>query len=143
MPTSGSLTQFVNGLDATGLDRIVGGMTDQSLVPQIPECKIGSTLELVPALEALGVKDAFGPSADFSGLSSIATQISEVKQQATLRISKWGTVAAAATAAVFEPTAAHLTQQVIFNRPFLFLIRDTKTGAILFESAVNNPSVQS
>jgi serpin B len=76
-------------------------------------------------------------------LSSIATQISEVKQQATLRISRWGTVAAAATAAVFEPTAASLTQPVIFNRPFLFLIRDTKTGAILFESAVNNPAAQS
>ena len=142
MPTSGSLTQFVNGLDATGLNRIVNGMTDQMGGPQIPECKIGSTLQLVPALEALGVKDAFGPSADFSGLSSIATQISEVKQQATLRISKWGTVAAAATAAVFEATAAHLTQQVIINRPFLFMIRDTKTGAILFESAVDNPSVQ-
>ena len=143
MPTSGSLAQFVDALDATSLNRVVSGMTEQWLVPQIPECKIGATLQLVPALEALGVKDAFGPGADFSGLSSIATQISEVKQQATLRISKWGTVAAAATAAVFESTAAHLTQQVTFNRPFLFLVRDTKTGAILFESAVDNPSVQS
>lgn len=140
MPTSGSLSQFVVGLNLTKLDGIVGSLTNQAVTPWIPESKIGSTLQLAPALEAMGVTDAFGPSADFSGLSSIATQIREVKQQATLRITKWGTVAAAATAVVIQPTAARANPlTVTFNRPFLFLIRDTKTGAILFESAVENP----
>jgi serpin B len=145
MPTSGSLEQLVGGLDSSDLDRIIGGMTSQYADLEVPEANIGSSLELAPALEALGVKDAFGPSADFSGLSSIATQISEVKQQATLRITKWGTVAAAATAVVIQPTLARVTPNRVldFNRPFLFLVRDTTTGAILFESAVNNPAAQS
>ena len=140
MPTSESLSQFAGTLDPGTLEQIVNSMTDQAVVPSIPECKIDSTLQLIPVLQALGVTDAFGPSADFSGLSPIATQITEVKQQATLKITKWGTVASAATAVVDQPTAARTTTPVTFNRPFLFLIRDTQTGAILFESAVNNPA---
>jgi serpin B len=141
MPTSGSLSHFVSTLDAGSLRRIVSSMSNQTLTPSIPECKIGSTLQLAPALQALGVTDAFGPEADFSGLSSIATQITAVKQEATLKVTKWGTVASAATAVVAQASAARINPlTVTFNRPFLFLIRDTKTGAILFESAVNNPA---
>jgi serpin B len=138
MPTSGSLSQFVGSLDSTSLNGIIGGMSRQAVSPLVPELKISSHLQLVPALQALGITDAFGPSADFSGLSPIATEISEVKQQATLRITKWGTVASAATAVVSTATALVTTRSLKFNRPFLFVIRDTKTGAILFESAINN-----
>jgi serpin B len=140
MPTSGSLSQFVGKLDASGLNHIISNMTDQTVNLSIPECKIGSTLQLAPALQALGVTDAFGPAANFSGMSKIATQISEVKQQATLSITKWGTVASAATAVISIATAARISVPLTFNRPFLFLVRDTKTGAILFESAINNPT---
>jgi serpin B len=138
MPTSGSLSQFVGSLDSTSLNGIIGGMSRQAVSPLVPELKISSNLQLVPTLQALGITDAFGPSADFSGLSPIATEISEVKQQATLRITKWGTVASAATAVVSTATALVTTRSLKFNRPFLFVIRDTKTGAILFESAINN-----
>jgi serine protease inhibitor len=59
MPTSGSLEQLVGGLDSSDLDRIIGGMTSQYADLEVPEANIGSSLELAPALEALGVKDAF------------------------------------------------------------------------------------
>ncbi len=142
MPTSGSLGQFVRSLDAACLNGIIGGMSNQAVDPLVPQSKISSSLQLAPPLQELGITDAFGPGADFSGLSTIATQISEVKQQATLSITKWGTVASAATAVVSIASAIRETRSVMFNRPFLFLIRDTKTGAILFESAINNPADQ-
>jgi serpin B len=143
MPTKGSLAQFIGSLNVSGLDKIVNGLADKQIGLEVPQIKVDSDLQLAPALEAMGMPIAFGAAADLSGFSSVATQISEVKQQATLSVTKWGTVAAAATAVVIEPTDAAILTPVNIDRPFLFLIRDTKTGAILFESAVNNPAAGS
>ncbi len=142
MPTSGSLGQFVGRLDVASLKGIIGGMSNQAVDPLVPQTKISSSLQLAEPLQGLGITDAFGPGADFSGLSTVGTQISEVKQQAMLSITKWGTIASAATAVVNTATALRETRPLVFDRPFLFLIRDTKTGAILFESAINNPADQ-
>jgi serpin B len=56
-----------------------------------------------------------------------------------LHVTKYGTVASAATAVVGVASAALRSIPVTFDRPFVFLVRDTQTGAILFESAVNDP----
>jgi serpin B len=141
MPTSGSLTQFVDHLDGAGLGSIVQGLKVHGVNVTIPKLKLNSSLQLEPALEALGVSDAFGPSADFSELSPVPTMISEVKQDAMLDVTKWGTVASAATVVVIVPTATPARPLTLrFDRPFLFLVRDTQTGTLLFASAVNNPS---
>ncbi|MDH3261528.1 MAG: hypothetical protein OEM84_11230 [Acidimicrobiia bacterium] len=52
-----------------------------------------------------------------------------------------GTEAAAATAVVMRATAAPLeTVQLTIDRPFLFVLRDLETGALLFLGRVMNPS---
>jgi serine protease inhibitor len=38
------------------------------------------------------------------------------------------------------PTSAPVTTPIHLDHPFLFLIRDTKTGAVLFASQINDPS---
>jgi serpin B len=64
-----------------------------------------------------------------------------VQQAATLDVNKWGTDAAAATGSSVSSSAAHVGGAAIaFDHPYLFLLRDTKTGAILFSSVVNNPA---
>ena len=69
------------------------------------------------------------------------TYVKLVRQAATLDVTKWGTVATAATAVVADATAAESPVVTVrINRPFLFVIRDTKTGAILFTATVSNPS---
>jgi serpin B len=86
--------------------------------------------------------DAFSPQkADLSGISPEATYVKFVRQAATLDVTKWGTVATAATAIGVEATAARAqTLTVTIDRPFLFVIRDTTTGAILFTAAVDDPT---
>jgi len=141
MPTAGSLAKLVSGLDPRRLEDIVGDLKTQNVSLQIPQCKIGSTLQLEGPLESMGITAAFGPAANFSGFSTVSTQLSEVKQKATLRIDKWGSVASGSTAVVGIASAAESgVLSLTFDHPFLFMIRDTKTGAILFESTVDSPA---
>jgi serpin B len=89
---------------------------------------------------------AFEPgSADLSGLAGRPGElyIKAVLHEAYLRVDEAGTEAAAATGAVAETTAAvvPVQQPIVFNvdRPFVFVIRDTSSGAILFLGVVSQP----
>lgn len=140
MPSNGSLSKFIDQLDESELDDILASLSRTNIDLSVPQVKMSTNLHLQSTLENLGMTDAFGDAANFSGMSPIATKIADVVQRATLSITKWGTIASAATAVVMVPTAAMAHQDdITFNRPFLFLVRDTTTGTILFESAVNNP----
>jgi serpin B len=62
-------------------------------------------------------------------------------QQAFVEVDEQGTVAAAATGVgVSGAAAAEEPPQIVIDHPFLFLIRDTNTGSILFMGQVENPT---
>jgi serpin B len=144
MPTSGSLSDFVSGLTPNALDQMFGSMKNQSVTLEVPQISIASNLDLNSTLESMGIVDAFGPAADLSGISPISIQVKEVKQKATLDVTKYGTVASAATAILGIATSLETgILNLDFDHPFLFLVRDSKTGTILFESTVDNPGAGS
>lgn len=104
-------------------------------------------------LNALGISLAFMPSAaDFSGINGRAPGredslfVSAVFHKAFIEVTEEGTEAAAATANEGEMGAAALPEKPppipVFraDHPFLFAIRDRKTGAILFLGRVADPS---
>jgi serpin B len=143
MPTKGTLSQFVSGLTPTSLDDIVNGLTSQNVPVTMPVLHLQASHQLIPTMQSLGVQDAFGPGADFSGFSPISTYIAEIKQKATLDVTKWGTVATAATAIGIQMTSSEtVSPALIIDHPYLLLIRDTQTGTLLFMSAVENPSAR-
>ena len=84
---------------------------------------------------------AFSAGADFSGITGKKDLfISDVIHKAFVSVDEAGTEAAAATAVIMELTAVPETPvEVTLNRPFIFLIRDIETGAILFVGRVMNP----
>jgi serpin B len=84
---------------------------------------------------------AFSGAADFSGMTGAPDLcISEVLHKAFVSVDEAGTEAAAATAVIVGETAAPGQQvEVTIDRPFIFLIRDIETGAILFVGRVLNP----
>jgi serpin B len=93
-------------------------------------------------LTKLGMGVAFGGSADFSGMSSMAGSLGEVEHAATLRVDAEGTVASAATAVVVLPTAGRVTgPPIVFNRPYLLLVSAAGSGEPLFLARVANPEV--
>lgn len=117
------------------------GVTDVSLT--IPKFEFRTKAGLNDALGTLGMHDAFDPAkADFSGMTTEeALYISDAIHEAYISVDEEGTEAAAATAIVMRATSAPLSEvQLTVDRPFIFALRDTTTGAVLFLGRVMDPS---
>jgi serpin B len=111
----------------------------------LPRFEVTVTLALAPALKALGMKQAFIPgTADFTGMvdAKKPLSISAVLHKAFVRVDEEGAEAAAATAVLISATDAHIQPKVRADHPFLWLIRDTKSGAILFVGRVTDPTAR-
>jgi serpin B len=109
----------------------------------LPRFKIETKSNLNSALAGMGMPLAFDPSrADFSGMTTQAQlYIERVVHQANIAVDEKGTEATAATAVVMAQSAVPgqlVTLHV--DRPFIFAVRDTNTGAILFLGRVVDPS---
>ena len=109
----------------------------------MPRFRLETEFDLIPALRRLGVSEAFGDGADFSGITEAeALQISAVAHKAYIDVDEQGTEAAAATAVIMKVSAAlRLPPPVtmVVDRPFLFAIVDTATGLPLFLGQVAQP----
>ncbi|OUO95064.1 serpin family protein [Cloacibacillus sp. An23] len=103
----------------------------------IPKFKQESSYELSTTLAGLGMASAFTPgAADFSGISGNRDFcISGVLHKTFVEVAEEGTEAAAATAVIVMRAAMPAPQEtVVFraDRPFVYLIKDNETNAILF-----------
>jgi len=137
------------GLEASLTPYFLKGMIARlgprdEVVVALPKFAIRAELSLDGALKALGMPLAFGPSADFSGIagSKADLRLARVVHAADLAVDEEGTEAAAFTGALFKKAErAEAAPPPVFraDHPFLFLIRDLKTGAILFLGRLVDP----
>lgn len=115
----------------------------------LPKFGIDTRGDLVPALGAAGMQVPMSLAADFTGISDSGLFIAVVIHQANIDVDEKGTEAAAATAVGMDTTGGcggptpKTVKTIRLDRPFVFLIRDTGTGAILFMGRVANPLVRS
>jgi serine protease inhibitor len=118
------------------------GFNEQEGTVVLPKFKLENTLELNQPLEALGMKEALNQrQADFSGMFSDPHYISEVRQKAFVEVSEEGTEAAAVTTIGAATMGIKMNPpkpfEMIVDRPFLFVIVDSRSGMILFMGVVN------
>jgi serpin B len=90
-------------------------------------------------LESMGMELAFDPDlADFSGINrNRELYITNVKHKTYVEVNEEGTEAAAATSVEMGTTSLPPTMRV--DHPFVFVIHERNTGAILFIGQVTNP----
>jgi serine protease inhibitor len=105
----------------------------------LPRVNLSTRASLKGLLGTLGLGAAFGPAADFTGMSPAACCIGLVEHAATLQVGEKGTVASAATAVGISPTAARAGPTLVFDRPYLLLVTATATGEPLFAARVGSP----
>ena len=127
------------------LSQTVGEMKQQKVEIFLPRFKLESTLNLISVLAKMGMPDAFGARADFSGMDgSKNLYISGIFHKAWGEVNEEGTEAAAATALTFTLSAVRspAAPPPVFraDRPFIFLIRDTRSGSLLFLGRFADPS---
>ncbi len=129
----GGLERVEGGLSAELIDAWLGGMRTQMVAVTIPKFEMTwGAADLSTDLIALGMVDAFR-SADFSGMTGARDLfISSVFHKAFVTVDEEGSEAAAATAVVMERTSVPTGPEFHADRPFMFMIRDDETGAILF-----------
>lgn len=112
---------------------------------QVPRFKVTSAMSLRDALVALGMNRAFDATrADFSGMNDGEDPlfIDEALHKTFIVVDENGTEAAAATALVMVVGAAAEPQEPVgfhADRPFLFTIRDARSGLLLFVGQVTDP----
>lgn len=107
----------------------------------IPKWKFDSDFDLVATLETMGIADAFKEYANFQKMSEAGLFIDKIKHVATIETHEGGVEAAAATAIGFAVTSVPpVARTIVANRPFVFLIKDTETDAILFIGHVQDPT---
>ena len=104
---------------------------------KMPEFKIESTLRLADILAEMGMPLAFSPAAQFGGISEQPLMIDNVLQKTYIDLNKEGTEAAAVTVISMRLTSVGPGFEqpyidFIADRPFLFIIRERTTGAIMF-----------
>jgi serpin B len=90
----------------------------------------------------MGMADAFNSNiANFTGINSDRTlYISEVKHKTMVEVNEEGTVAAAVTSVGISTTSMPLNFIFKVDKPFIFVISEKSTGAILFTGRIMDPT---
>jgi len=142
LPEAGQFQAFEEGLQAQKISDIISGLQSTGVTLTMPKFEFDSEFSLTDTLAKMGMPIAFSGDADFSGMTgNRALFISDVVHKAFVSVDEAGTEAAAATAVIMpEAGPPEPTVEVTIDHPFIFLIRDIETGAILFVGRVMNPS---
>jgi serpin B len=119
------------------MTRLSAGTSEVDL--SLPRFKYEYKRELKDDLTSLGMGIAFTDFADFSNISSQGLLISRVLHQTFIETNEEGTEAAAATVVEMVSTSMPMTTVININRPFLYFIRETTTGTIMFMGQVADP----
>ncbi len=139
------MADFDKDFTADKLADWIGKLRKQKVIVTLPKFKTTQRVQLAPTLSEMGMKKAFTSAADFSGMGGGPGDllISGVIHKAFVDVNEEGTEAAAATAVVIRALAAVRPEPPpVFraDHPFVFLIRDTRSGSILFMGRLVDPA---
>jgi len=129
-------------MSSSGLDKLVNDLIRSGIVRvhvKLPKFKASSEFDLARTFSQMGLSQAFGINADFSGMTDHkGFFIGNVIHKAYIDVNEEGTEAAAASSVIMMK-AVHMHSEFIADRVFMFLIRDNRTGSILFMGRIANP----
>jgi serpin B len=135
------LAELEKNLTAARLTQWLGKLHEQEVIVTLPKFKATSEFSLGDTLSAMGMPLAFTPGmADFSGMNGSRNLfIQAVVHKAFVDVNEQGTEAAASTGVAVGLASAPIRTEFRADHPFVYLIRDTHSGSILFLGRMANP----
>lgn len=148
MPNEEALDEFITNIDSQKIDKYLSNLTKASETEddvnvKVPKFDFDYSIMLKQELMAMGMKEAFGHSADFSKITGDdSLYVNDAIHKADIEFSEEGIRAAAVTTFMLDSKALISENDVInvnIDKPFLFVIRDKETGEVWFVGSVYNP----
>ena len=142
LPDAGKFATVEASLTRAIVEDTIAALRPADLQLTLPKFSFSASLAFAKTLQAMGLHDAFTPgTCDLSGIDGSHTLVvSDVLHKAFIRVNEAGTEAAAATAILVGGTSMPVPVVLTVDRPFIFLIRDRATGAVLFVGRVLDPT---
>jgi len=143
--TRGGLADLEKKITHDALRDWTKGLRSQKVSVFLPRFAMTAQFSLESVLKSMGMTLPFDANAaDFSLMSRDEQLfISAVVHKAFVDVNEQGTEAAAATGVIMAPTAAPIQEEPpVFraDHPFVFLIRDNRTGCIVFMGRLLDPA---
>jgi serpin B len=128
-------------LTAATVEEWAGRLRSSRVEVALPRFRVESTFALRDQLRSLGMRDAFDRrTANFSAMDGRELFLGDVLHEAFVDVHEAGTEAAAATASVMRlRLSVEPPPRFRADHPFLFLIRDTRTGSVCFLGRLLSP----
>ena len=144
LPRGDNLTAAEEALDPEKIADLQRSLVSKRVNVAFPKVTLEAEYSLPGALVAMGMPAAFSMDADFSGMDG--TQhlfVSDIVHKAFVDVNEEGTEAAAATGVVMDIKSARPDAVPVFraDHPFVFLITEKESGAVLFMGRVVNPQI--
>lgn len=150
LPDEGNFDALESAITGDTYVEMLNGLRFETVEVVLPRWQFETTLGMKDLLQSMGMVEAFDPlTANFDGMKGTpmadSLSISDVFHKAFISVDEKGAEAAAASAVVVEIRSAGVKPNekefisLRFDRPFLFAIVDTLTGAPIFVGRVMNP----
>lgn len=143
VPDKGTFRSFQSKVSWSTVEGAIASLASKEVVLSMPSFTFKAAYELNKPLQELGMSAIFS-GADFSGIDGGygMLRVSKVVHKTFILVNEEGSEAAGATGISMDGGVALPPDQVVLNvdRPFLFLIRDRLTRAVLFLGHVVDPS---
>jgi len=147
LPKAGqSMDAFIASLTAENWPSLKNGFLDREITLHFPKFKLEYEIKLNDALSAMGMAVAFqGGLSDFSRIAAEGRglYIDQVKHKSFVEVDEKGTEAAAVTVVEIRETSAGPGNEILMrvDRPFLIVIRETSSDALLFMGKMMSPAL--
>ena len=136
------MADVISWLQKADWDKFRSSVSSYEVDLRLPRFETKYHIKLNDILSAMGMPSSFDPAkADFLGMSQYALCLSFVQQDAVIKVDEEGTEAAAiSSAGMMKNTSIGPSEPVSFHadHPFLYLITEASSGAILFAGRYSN-----